>query len=106
MASTAFGMCIDDFYSQKIIRVASNVSKGYRQELSWPNLTLSQNLRGRSKVNHGTYQTLRAIPPPPQAKIFVTELLTAVMIVTLKMVAVQRKRRVGKASLSSHGHLL
>jgi hypothetical protein len=43
--------------------VASNGRTEHRQELLWPTLILSKNLRGRSEVNHGTYHTLRAIPP-------------------------------------------
>jgi hypothetical protein len=42
--------------------VVTNGRIGYRKEQSWPALILSQNLRGRSVLDHGTFKPLRVIP--------------------------------------------
>jgi len=85
---------------------ASNGRTGYRQELSWPILILSKNLRGRSEVNHGTYQTLRAIPPKKKIRNLCNKTPDCCNDRDLESGCITKEERVGKASLLSHGHLL
>jgi hypothetical protein len=83
--------------------VASIGGTGYRQ-LSWPTLVLSWNLRGRSEVNHGTYQTLGAIPK--KILNLCNKTPDCCNDRDLESGCNTEEERVGKASLLSRGHLL